>query len=307
MIFSRLLYRVVNGNSFVELYDNGTRRVRTIDRHCNYIELDLPLSLDINISNRCSNGCPYCYAGNTPTGNVADLLDMNYLNEISGIEIAINIQYPLPENFKLWLEMMRQQNIIVNGTINQLDFERDINTLYAMKELKRLNLLHGLGISFRKYDETLYQTIKEELGDDVVVHVIVGITPIDDIIKLLNNNFKVLILGYKQKNRGIDYFANANIEAFKNDIDRILNYNFKSVIAFDTAGLKQLDIKNKISEEQWNNSYQGDEGTISFYIDAVNKTFNIDSHTTKEPINIDNLSLKEMFSIIKDKAGSKND
>lgn len=307
MIFSRLLYRVVNGNSFVELYDNGTRRVRTIDRHCNYIELDLPLSLDINISNRCSNGCPYCYAGNTPTGNVADLLDMNYLNGFSGIEIAINIQYPLPENFKLWLEMMRQQNIIVNGTINQLDFERDINTLYAMKELKRLNLLHGLGISFRKYDETLYQTIKEELGDDVVVHVIVGITPIDDIIKLLNNNFKVLILGYKQKNRGIDYFANANIEAFKNDIDRILNYNFKSVIAFDTAGLKQLDIKNKISEEQWNNSYQGDEGTISFYIDAVNKTFNIDSHTTKEPINIDNLSLKEMFSIIKDKAGSKND
>lgn len=307
LIFSRLLYRVVNGNSFVELYDNGTRRVRTIDRHCNYIELDLPLSLDINISNRCSNGCPYCYAGNTPTGNVADLLDMNYLNGISGIEIAINIQYPLPENFKLWLEMMRQQNIIVNGTINQLDFERDINTLYAMKELKRLNLLHGLGISFRKYDETLYQTIKEELGDDVVVHVIVGITPIDDIIKLLNNNFKVLILGYKQKNRGIDYFANANIEAFKNDIDRILNYNFKSVIAFDTAGLKQLDIKNKISEEQWNNSYQGDEGTISFYIDAVNKTFNIDSHTTKEPINIDNLSLKEMFSIIKDKAGSKND
>lgn len=307
MIFSRLLYRVVNGNSFVELYDNGTRRVRTIDRHCNYIELDLPLSLDINISNRCSNGCPYCYAGNTPTGNVADLLDMNYLNGISGIEIAINIQYPLPENFKLWLEMMRQQNIIVNGTINQLDFERDINTLYAMKELKRLNLLHGLGISFRKYDETLYQTIKEELGDDVVVHAIVGITPIDDIIKLLNNNFKVLILGYKQKNRGIDYFANANIEAFKNDIDRILNYNFKSVIAFDTAGLKQLDIKNKISEEQWNNSYQGDEGTISFYIDAVNKTFNIDSHTTKEPINIDNLSLKEMFSIIKDKAGSKND
>lgn len=306
LIFSRLLYGVVNGNSFVELYSNGTRRVRTIDRHCNYIELDLPLSLDINISNRCSNGCPYCYAGNTPTGNVADLLDMNYLNNVSGIEIAINIQYPLPENFKLWLEMMRQQNIIVNGTINQLDFERDINTLYAMKELKQLDLLHGLGISFRKYDETLYQTIKEELGDDVVVHVIVGITPIDDIIKLLNNNFKVLILGYKQKNRGIDYFANANIEAFKNDIDKILNYNFKSVIAFDTAGLKQLDIKNKISEEQWNNSYQGDEGTISFYIDAVNKTFNIDSHTTKEPINIDNLSLKEMFSIIKDKVGNKN-
>ena len=100
LIFSRLLYRVVNGNSFVELYDNGTRRVRTIDRHCKYIELDLPLSLDINISNRCSNGCPYCYAGNTPAGNVADLLDMNYLKGISGIEIAINIQYPLPENFK---------------------------------------------------------------------------------------------------------------------------------------------------------------------------------------------------------------
>lgn len=307
MIFPKLLFKVENGNSYVKLYDNGTRLVETKDPDCDHLELDLPLSLDINISNRCSNGCPYCYAGNTSTGNIADLLSMDYLDGVSGIEIAINIQYPLPENFKFWLSKMKDQNIIVNGTINQLDFERDITTLYTMKELKQLGLLHGLGVSFRKYDETLYKTIKEELGNDVVVHVIVGITPVEDILNLLDDGFKVLILGYKQKNRGIDYFAKVNIDNFEKEIHKILDKPFKSVVAFDTAGLKQLKIKDKISEEQWNNSYQGDEGTISFYIDAVNRTFNIDSHTTKEPTDINNLSLKEMFSIIKDKVGDKND
>lgn len=299
MVFPKRLFKVKNGNSYVSLFENGTRIVETIDPNADHLELEQPLSLDINISNRCSNGCPYCYAGNTPTGKIADLLDMSYLDGVSGIEIAINIQYPLPENFKFWLTKMKEQNIIVNGTINQLDFERDITVLYTMHDLKQLGLLHGIGVSYRKYDKALYDSIREELGNDVVVHTIVGVTPIEDILALLEGGFKVLILGYKQKNRGIDYFAKVNIESFEKDIHKILDKPFKSVVAFDTAGLKQLKIKDKIPDTVWNNSYQGDEGTISFYIDAVNKTFNIDSHTNKPAYNIDTLSLREMFDIIK--------
>lgn len=299
MVFPKRLFKVKNGNSYVSLFENGTRIVETIDPNEDRLELDQPLSLDINISNRCSNGCPYCYAGNTPIGKVADLLGMNYLDGVSGIEIAINIQYPLPYDFRPWLSKMKDQNIIVNGTINQLDFERDIDTLYEIEDLKYLGLLHGIGVSYREYNEELYKLIKDRLGNDVVIHVIVGITPINDIIRLLDKGFKVLILGYKQKNRGINYFAKVNIENFEKNVHKILDKPFKSVVAFDTAGLKQLKIKEKISDETWDRSYQGDEGTISFYIDAVNKTFNTDSHTNNPAYNIDSLSLKEMFDIIK--------
>lgn len=302
----KTLFAVENGNSVVVLFEDGTRVVETKDEDCNYLDLDLPLSLDINISNACSNNCPYCYAGNTPFGKVADLLSMDYLDNITGIEIAINIQYPLPENFKFWLSKMKDQNIIVNGTINQLDFERDITTLYLMRELKQPGLLHGLGVSYRKYDKNLYMMIKKELGNDVVIHVIAYVTPFEDVKLLLKEGFKVLILGYKVKNRGLEYFNKIKTQDWDSNIDSIINYNYKTVLAFDTAGIEQLEIKNKLSEEDWNASYQGDEGSISFYIDAVNRTFNIDSHTLKPAHSIDNLSLKEMFKIIKGDSNENN-
>lgn len=300
------LFKINNGNCTVTLFKDGTRIVETVDPNATSIELEQPLSLDINISNRCSNNCPYCYAGNTSEGKTANLLDMNYLDNITGMEIAINIQFPLPDNFELWLEKMKNQNIIVSGTINQLDFERDINILYYIKQLKILGLLNGIGISFRSYNKVLYDEIKTELGDDVVIHTIVGITPINNIITLLKDNYKVLILGYKQKNRGIDYFANINIENWKKDIDKLLNTKHNSVLAFDTAGLTQLNMKSKLSKDDWDKSFQGDEGSISFYIDAVNKTFNIDSHSNIPAIPIDNLSITEMFKAVKELSnGSK--
>lgn len=293
------LFKIKNGNCNVTLYSNGTRIVETIDPDDNQILLNQPLSLDINISNRCSNGCPYCYAGNTPTGKVADLKNMHYLDNVTGIEIAINIQFPLPDYFEEWLTKMKDQNIIVSGTINQLDFERDISLIDYMKTLHDKELIHGIGISYRSYNKDLYTKLKASLGHDIVIHTIIGVTPVEDIIHLLDNGFKILILGYKQKNRGIDYYSQININKWVSDINKIVNYPFNSVLAFDTAGLKQANMKAVLSDEEWDRSFQGDEGSISFYIDAVNNTFNIDSHTKNPAYNIEDLSLNEMFKIIK--------
>lgn len=293
------LFKIKNGNCNVTLYSNGTRIVETIDPDDNQILLNQPLSLDINISNRCSNGCPYCYAGNTPTGKVADLKNMHYLDNVTGIEIAINIQFPLPDYFEEWLTKMKDQNIIVSGTINQLDFERDISLIDYMKTLHDKELIHGIGISYRSYNKDLYTKLKASLGHDIVIHTIIGVTPVEDIIHLLDNGFKILILGYKQKNRGIDYYSQININKWVSDINKIVNYPFNSVLAFDTAGLKQANMKAVLSDEEWDRSFQGDEGSISFYIDAVNNTFNIDSHTNNPAYNIEDLSLNEMFKIIK--------
>ena len=65
-------------------------------------------------------------------------------------------------------------------------------------------------------------------------------------------------------------------------------------------GLEQLNIKDHLSKDIWNESYQGDEGSISFYIDAVNNSFNIDSHTLKPAYIIGDLSIEDMFKIIKE-------
>ena len=300
------LFDIENGNCRVKLYDDGTRIVETLNPNDDHIELDQPLSLDINISNRCSNGCPYCYAGNTPTGKMADLLSMDYLDNVSGIEIAINIQYPLPENFTTWLEKMKNQHIVVNGTINQLDLERDNEVISQLASMKKQGLLHGIGLSYRSYNEELFNIVKDKWNDDVVIHVIVGITPFEDVIKLLENGFKVLVLGYKMKNRGIDYFMHAKIDEWEDKCSQLFKHPFNGVLAFDTAGINQLNVKQYLTDEEWSTYYQGDEGTISFYIDAVNRTFNTDSHTNEDPFDIEDYSLKEMFSHIKEIAKRRN-
>ena len=294
------LFEIENGNVLVSLYEDGTRVVETLDPSDDFLDLDLPLSLDINISNKCSNNCEYCYAGNTPFGRMADLLKMDYLNGIEGIEIAINIQYPLPENFEFWLCKMRDQNIIVSGTISQIDLERSRDIVTYLKKLQDERLLNGIGISYRSYNPELEDLLYHNLNN-VVFHTIVGVTAPAVITRLLNRGFKVLILGYKQKERGIDYFAKADIGIWYQSIDDILRFKHKAVLSFDTSAINQLKLKDKLTEKEWDRFYQGDEGSISFYIDAVNNTFNIDSHTTIEPIKIGKKKLKVMFKDIKKK------
>lgn len=303
------LFDIENGNARVVLYKDGTRVVETDD---DYLDLKQPLSLDINISNRCSNNCPYCYAGNTPQGKVADLTKMRYLDDIEGLEIAINIQFPLPDYFEEWLTKMKDQNIVVSGTVNQQDFERDPKLLNYIKSLQDRELLKGIGISYRGMNAALEDSIQNNLNN-VVIHTIVGITPIPVIRDLLGRRFKVLILGYKTKERGIGYADKIDIESWKESIKDVIKMKHKSVLSFDTCAINQLGIKDLITAEEWNKYYQGDEGTISFYIDAVNRTFNIDSHTLESPYSIDDLKgkkgkpLEKMFEMVKEKVKSKEE
>ena len=298
------LFEIENGNAIVTLYEDGTRVVETDD---DFLDLKQPLSLDINISNRCYNNCPYCYANNTPQGKVADLSDIDYLEDISGIEIAINLQFPLPPYFEQFLKQMKEQNIVVSGTVNQIDLERDIEVLKYLRKLQREDLIKGIGISYRGTNTELEDLIYNNLNN-VVIHTIVGITPTATVKRLLSRGFKVLILGYKTKGRGQDYLPNTDIENWKKEIKDILRYNHHSVLSFDTCAVNQLSIKDLMNKDDWDKYYQGDEGTISFYIDAVNRTFNIDSHILEEPFNIDDIKpkkkskiLEQMFEIIKNK------
>ena len=290
-----------NGNAVVSIEDNGRRVVEWPDEEV--LSLEYPLSIDLNISNRCSNNCAYCYAGNTSFGKVADLLSMSYLDDmLVGSEIAINIQYPLPENFIFWLEKMKKQGVIVNGTINQLDFERDESIIDQIADWQEQGLIHGIGISYRS-NNYIYDKI--DRLKNVVIHMIIGIHSLEEIRAMLLR-YNVLILGYKYKERGVSYsqlnqFVDSNIEMLRLRVSELLKSIGRGVLCFDTKATEQLNLKELLPEEDWKTYYQGDEGTISFYIDGVNNTFNIDSHTDAEAIPIEGRSIKDMFKVIKER------
>ena len=46
-----------------------------------------------------------------------------------------------------------------------------------------------------------------------------------------------------------------------------------AVVSFDNLAIEQLDIKNHLSEEEWNQFFMGDDSEFTYYIDMVNRQF----------------------------------
>ena len=75
---------------------------------------------------------------------------------------------------------------------------------------------------------------------------------------------------------------------------------FFDVIAYDTLAIKQINLKDDMTEEEYDLHYLGDDGTSSFYIDLCTGTYNISSSSNKEPYVIkDNESVDFMFKQIR--------
>ena len=50
-----------NGNYIVKLYDNGTKIRQTIDDNATEFIADFPENMDVKITDKCSQNCPFCY------------------------------------------------------------------------------------------------------------------------------------------------------------------------------------------------------------------------------------------------------
>lgn len=296
-----VLYSRDNGNAHVEIYDDGTRIVEWSNGE--ELNLEYPLSLDVNISNRCDNGCTFCYQNCTKGGKQANMLDLRYLEELpAGTEVAINIQRPLVPNIDEFLKRMHNRDIIVNCTINQ-NHLWDPEIREKLVCWQRDHLICGIGVSVTSV-YNLRDSVEDLDKSRLNLHVINGIHSVDDIIDL-SKDFKILVLGYKMVGRGPDEkFKNPTIEykiaetnnRFQELIDRGV-YE----IAFDNLALEQLDIKNRIPKDIWDEYYQGDDGTLSFYINAVERTFALNSLVEQNNMYpIRNRNIKEMFKYIKE-------
>ena len=291
-----------NGNTITTIYDDGTKTHFTKDDEFHF---EFPESHDISISQCCDNGCEWCYYGCTPNGKHGKLTGWNFFETMRPYtEIAINLQSPLNPELIVFLKEMRERNIIVNVTINQNHFMDD-SMLALIYHLEKHGLIKGIGVSLTDpTQDDFIETVKE--FPNAVIHVVAGVTHPEDIGYLMGHDLKLLILGYKQTGRGKDYYKhsstliNDNIAWLESGImDEVLS-GFK-VVSFDNLAIEQLHMKDKLTKEEWNMFYGGDDGTLTFFIDLVKGVFARNS-LSQIVYPIGDKTIDEMFEVIKNES-----
>jgi len=287
-----------NGNTLTTIYSDGTKTHFTMDDE---FKFDFPESHDISISQCCDNGCEWCYYGCSPTGKHGKLTGWKFFETMHPYtEIAINLQYPIPDELTEFLNIMKNKNIIVNATINQNHFMNPFMQS-LVKQLVDTNLIKGIGISLTDPTQKDFINMVKRYPN-TVIHVIAGITPWEDIQYLMGYGLKLLILGYKKTGRGKKYYNGmfipiiTQIKYLEGGLNEVIN-GFK-VVSFDNLAIEQLHIKDRLSDKEWEMFYGGDDGTVTFFIDLVKGVF---ARSSLSPITypIGDKTIDEMFEIVK--------
>lgn len=289
----KLLGVYKNGNYIVKILNDGTKIRETNDDE--FIP-SFAENCDCKITDKCDGGCPFCYEGCTPNGKHGDILNYKFLDTLHPYtELAINGNDMSHPDLLVFLQKMKDKNIIVNMTVNQIHFERHYALIKTLIEQKAI---YGLGISLREPTEKFVNMAKSI--PNAVIHVINGILSEEDYKVLKDNNLKMLILGYKHLRRGVDFYDSNEMDVCKkqdwlyDNLEDMLNH-FK-VVSFDNLAIEQLNVKRLLNEEQWEEFYMGDDGGFTFYLDLVEGNFGKNSLATERYPIMDNID--EMFQKI---------
>lgn len=292
---SRLMGLYKNGNYIVEIYYDGTKiRSNNLDN----LTPAFAESCDITITNRCDGNCGFCYAGCTPEGKHGELLRPEFLDSLHPFtEVALNgndLSHPQLQDFLIEL---RKRKVIPNITVHQRHFMKHFDTLKDWHDEK---LVFGIGVSYGSQDPEFLEKLK--IIPDVVIHTINGILWTDDIEFLADHDLKLLVLGYKNKGRGVQYL-DEHLGGIRERQSFLLNnledlFRRFRVVSFDNLALEQLGVRSHLSDEAWNQIYMGDEGRYTFFIDLVKNTFAKSSlETTEYPMLP---TVDEMFNFLQD-------
>ena len=286
-----------NGNYNVKIFSDGTKIRHTEDDE---FIADFPESMDLKISNQCNILCKFCHENSTVDGKHADLLSPKFFDTLRPwTEIAIGGGNPLAHpDLQPFLVKMKERNIIPNITVHQRHFQQNLDLIKMLSDKK---LIYGLGISL-DYSQPCSDIFIMEVQkySNAVIHVINGICTKQMYEGLANNDLKILILGYKNLRRGVDYYSPKVREIMdwtSNAIIEMLKNNWFKVLSFDNLAITQLDLKNKLEPEVWDKFYMGDDGNHTMYIDLVNREFSKSSTTAERFELMDNID--DMFKIVK--------
>lgn len=282
-----------NGNAEIEIFDDGTRIIKSDD---DILKLEYPLNIDIRVSERCSFGmkkngkaaCHFCHESATFDGKDAefDSLYNKLINLPRGVELAIGANQ-ITDDLVSFLEKAYQKGWIANLTVNQGHLTRDISMIDF---LMNMNLIKGLGISYRKNMKEIPEKLSKK--NNVVIHVIAGIDDFDDVYNL--NAKKILILGEKDfgfnKNK-VDLNSKSHVKWYRNVSKLFKKFE---IVSFDNLALEQLKIRRFFLDKNWDMLYQGEH---SFYMNAVDQAFSRSSRSS-EKVSWSLISLKDYFASI---------
>ena len=299
---------------------------------------EFPELIDLKITDKCDNGCPFCFQDSKMSGKDADFWFLKVrvvhacgdANETRKhrVEFSIGggsvILYPHLE--ELLMEIHKNGHI-ANVTINVKDCERIMNDEELASIFK--NYVDGIVVSIFTVDdvETLakfydfFNTDKYAHMSNykhIVAHLIpemIGVERTKDIFTAIRDEDDLwctkLFLGYKTNGRG----ANVDVKEFtKDDLDRLFDES-SSYVSIDTTFANRYFwyIKDKFAYEK---SITLNEGEFSMYIDGVEENAYKSSYQTEKPYNMrvkcdengnrpEYYDLKEAFTEIRRDGGFK--
>ena len=313
------LYEYVNGNYTVKIYEDGTKVRET---EADEFVSEFPENIDIKITDKCDLGCAFCHENSTPDGDNANFNHEFLWSLREGTELAIGGGNVF-ENEQLsdFLVFCKRRGIIANLTINQshaFNIQKWSNKEYIDSDLEGLqdrDLLNGIGISFNGDSESLnkfytWANTPDEYRRDglprlntnnIVIHVINGVHSFEDIMSIADKDRKILILGYKDVRRGVEFRKSENDKIVSNqksiydNIHKILNA-FK-VVSFDNLAIEQLEMRRCMTSEQWEEFYMGKDASHTMYIDLVKEEFSMNSCTTNKRHKL-LPTIDEMFNVV---------
>lgn len=275
--------KYTNGNAVVTLdLRDGTRIIEYPDN--DGLILETPLNIDIRVSTQCPYGynvetqkstCEFCHESALVNGQECHygilqqvLIDAELPR---GTEIALGVNQ-VTRDLIQFVKNLWKLGLVVNITMN----ERYITEFGDTGLLELKPYIFGLGISYRSLQGCL--SLPDWIADypHTVIHVINGIDDFNDVVELGVKYRKLLILGEKDFgfNRGkVNLNTPSHIE-WKSNVMQLTK--IFDVVSFDNLGLQQLEIRGKISIDEYETFYQGEH---SMYINAVEQYFAPSSRT----------------------------
>lgn len=288
-----------NGNAVVTLdLRDGTRIIEYPDN--DGLILETPLNIDIRVSTQCPYGynvetkkstCAFCHESALVDGQECHysilqqvLMDAKLPR---GTEIALGVNQ-ITDDLMQFVKNLWKLGLVVNITMN----ERYILEFGDTRLKQMLPYVFGLGISYRSLHGCL--SLPDWIADypHTVIHVINGIDNFDDVKELGVKYHKLLVLGEKDFgfNRGKVNLDTPEHKQWKSDIMQLTK--IFDIVSFDNLGLKQLEIRGKITDEEYKSFYQGEH---SIYINAVEQYFAPSSRTRNHIKRFDETDLRSYF------------
>lgn len=254
--------------------------------HVDVNKASLPELVDVKITDKCYFECDHCYQGSTKDAPHADNNFVQQLikdlREAQVFEVAYGGGEPTTyPNFLNLLIETRNNNIVPNFTTRNYAFiNKNIQKL--MKVVGKIAFSVDFEEEINKLEKYLLEKDNEKLNvflykngnydSFITLQHVVGSAPQEQLEKLLKMAAKkwisVTLLGWKNTGRG------SNISPYKVDWRKACSEAKVSRINIDTALARSSDLTD-IDKR----TYHTTEGSVSCYVDAVQKRIGPSSYS----------------------------